>query len=85
MENKKGIKIFSIVVLCITIVTLLLSIFYNSAFISSCMLMGSLFLFSVCYYVKDTKKGMMYIMFIMGVLLIIGSLGYTFMRISNGR
>ena len=85
MENKKIIKIFSIVVLVITIITLLLAIFYDSAFVSSCMLMASLFLFSICYYIKDDKKRIMYILFIIGVLLIVGSLGYTFMRIINGR
>ena len=81
MENKKLIKIFCLVVLGVTIITLLLSIFYNDAFVSSFMLMLALFIFGICYYIKDDKKKIMYILFCIGILLIIGSLGYTFMRI----
>ena len=81
MENKKLIKIFCLVVLGVTIGTLLLSIFYNDAFVSSFMLMLSLFIFGICYYIKDDKKKMMYILFCIGIMLIIGSLVYTFMRI----
>ena len=83
MEKNKVIKYFSIVVLVITIVTLLLSIFYSSAFLSSFMLMLSLFIFSVCYGLmgNNDKKNLMYILFGLGVLLIIGALIYTFIRI----
>lgn len=81
MDNKKIIKIFSGFVLVVTIVTFLLSIFFNSAFITSFMLMLSLFLFSIAYYVKDNNKKLVYILFIIGVLLIITSLIYTYMRI----
>ena len=81
MENKKINKIFSIVVLIITVITLLLSVFYNSAFVPTFMLMLSLFLFSICYYIRGEKKDLLYILFIVGVLLIIGSIAYTFMRI----
>ena len=63
------------------VVTLILSIM-NSKFIPSCMLMLSLLLFSICYMIKDNnKKIYMYILYGVGVLLIIGSLIYTFMRI----
>ena len=79
--NKETEKLFSIVSLFAFIVTLVLS-FMNSIFIPSCMLMLSLFLFSVCYIIRDDKKVYMYILFILGVLLIIGSLVYTYMRIS---
>jgi len=82
MENKKLIKMFCIIILVITVITLLLSMFYSSAFLSSFMLMLSLFLFSYCYYLKDDNKKLMYILFIIGVLLIIGSLIYTYVRIS---
>ena len=81
MDSKKMIKLFSGLVLVITIVTLLLSIFFSSAFITSFMLMLSLFLFSIAYYVKDDNKRLVYILFIVGVLLIIASLVYTYMRI----
>ncbi len=78
---KKNIKLFGGFVLLVVIVTLLLSIFYSTAFIPSCMLMGSLELFIICYYVKDDNKELMNILFVLGVLLIIASLGYTFMRL----
>ena len=81
MENKKFIKIFCGVSLLVTLGTLLLSIFYNTAFIPSFMLMLALFIFSVCYYIKDDKKNLMYILFVIGVLLIFASLSYTFMRL----
>lgn len=84
-ENKKKKneteKLFSIVSLFAFIVTLILS-FMNIAFIPSCMLMLSLLLFSICYMIKDdNKKVYMYILYVVGVLLIIGSLVYTFTRI----
>ena len=58
-------------------------IFINSAFVPSFMLMLSLYLFSVSYlmYVNE-KKNAMYLLFILGILLIFGSLIYTGMRIS---
>ena len=78
--KKETERMFTIVSLFAFIVTLILS-FMNSAFIPSCMLMLSLLLFCICYMIKDTKKNIMYILFVVGVLLIIGSLVYTFMRI----
>lgn len=82
MENKKNIKLFCIIVLIVTIVTLLLSIFYSMAFLSSFMLMLSLSLFGCCYYLKDDNKKVTYILFSIGVLLIIGSLVYTYIKVS---
>lgn len=79
--NRETEKLFSIVSLFAFIVTLILS-FMNSIFIPSCMLMLSLLLFSICYIIKDNKKIIMYILFVVGVLLIVGSLVYTYMRIS---
>lgn len=82
MKNKKVIKIFGLVVFIILIITLILSIKY-SAFIPSSMFMGSLLLFSISYYIMDDndKKNILYGLFILGVLLIIGALGYTVMRL----
>ena len=81
MGNKKIIRTFEGITLLIVITTLLLSLLYNKAFIPSFMLMLSLFIFEICYDIKEDKKGIMYFMFILGVLLIFGSLIYTFMRL----
>ena len=79
--NKDTERLFSIVSFFAFVVTLILS-FMNSAFIPSCMLMLSLLLFSICYMIKDNdKKIYLYILYVVGVLLIIGSLIYTYMRI----
>lgn len=78
MDNKKINKYFCYFSLIITIGTFLAAIFYNRAFVPSCMLMASLFVFSICYYIKDDKKNLMYLLFTLGVLLIIGSLIYTY-------
>ena len=80
-KNNETEKMFSIVSLFAFIVTLILSIM-NSKFIPSCMLMLSLLLFSICYMIKDNdKKVYLYILYVVGILLIIGSLFYTYMRI----
>ena len=81
MKNKKNIKLFGVLVLLVVIVTLLLSIFYDTAFIPSCILMSSLFIFVICYLIKDNKRNVMYILFILGVVLIFISLWYTIMRL----
>lgn len=83
MEKKKNNKLIYIVPLVIVFVTFGLS-FYNQAFIPSFLLMLSLFLFSICFYIREMedKKKVMYGLFIIGVLLIIGSLVYTYIRLS---
>ena len=78
--KKETERMFLIVSLLAFIVTFVLALM-NSAFIPSCMLMLSLTLFCICYMIKDNKKTIIYILFVIGVLLIIGSLVYTFMRI----
>ena len=78
--NKENEKIFSIVAFFLMIVTIVLT-FMNINFLSSSMLMTSLFIFSICYIIKDNKKILTYILFTVGVLLIIASLVYTFMRV----
>ena len=78
--KKETERMFLIVSILAFIVTFVLTLM-NSAFIPSCMLMLSLMLFCICYMIKDNKKTIMYILFVVGVLLIIGSLFYTFMRI----
>ena len=79
--GKENEKIFAIVAFFLMIVTIILSIM-NTAFLSACMLMTSLFIFSICYIIKDNKKVLTYILFTIGVLLIIASLVYTYIRIS---
>lgn len=78
--NKETEKLFSIVSFFAFAVIFILS-FMNSAFIPACMLMLSLFLFSICYMIKDDKKNVVYILFVIGVGLIIGSLIYIGMRL----
>ena len=78
--NKDTQKLFSIVSFFAFVVTFILS-FMNNAFIPACMFMLSLFLFTICYMIQDNKKMIMYILFTIGVLLIIGALVYTGMRI----
>jgi len=79
--KKESINLFSLVSLFAFLVTLVLS-FMNTKFIPSCMLMLSLLIFSICYVIKDnSKKVLLYILYTIGVLLIIGSLIYTNMRI----
>ncbi len=81
MESKKNIKIFNTIILIITVVTLCLSIFYDTAFIPSFLLMSSLFIFGICFYINDEKNNLMRILFIVGILLIFISISYTFLRI----
>ena len=79
--KKDNLNLFSLVSLFAFLVTLVLS-FMNNKFIPSCMLMLSLLVFSICYVIKDNnKKVLLYILYILGVGLIIGSLIYTNMRI----
>ena len=78
--NKDTEKLFSIVSFFAFVVTFILS-FMNGAFIPACMFMLSLFLFTICYMIQNNKKTLMYILFTIGVLLIVGALVYTGMRI----
>ena len=78
--NKENEKIFSIVAFFLMGITIILSMM-NPAFIPAAMFMSSLFIFSICYLIKDTKKTVTYILFTIGVILIIAALIYTYMRI----
>ena len=62
MENKKLIKIFLVVMFIIMLGTFGASIFYNSAFVPSFMLMAALFIFGICYYFKNDKKNLVYVL-----------------------
>lgn len=78
--NRDTERLFSIVSFFAFFVTFILS-FMNNVFISACMLMLSLFLFTLCYMIKDNNKKLLYILFTIGVLLIVGSLVYMFVRL----
>ena len=78
--NKETKKLFSTVSFFAFFVTFVLSVM-NNAFIPSCMLMLSLFLFSVCYIINSDKKVLIYTLFGIGILLIFGSIIYTYVRI----
>lgn len=79
--EKKNVRIFTIIALLGALILLILS-FINTAFISAFMLWVSLFIFSICYSIRDEEdKTKLYILFILGVLLIIGSVIYMVMRI----
>ena len=78
--NNETKKMFSIFSFFAFFVTFILS-FMNDKFIPACMLMLSLFIFTICYRLDDTKKKLLYILFSIGVLLIVGSLVVLFVRI----
>lgn len=78
--DKENEKIFSIIAFFLMVITIVLTIM-NINFLASSMLMTALFIFSICYIIKDNKKILTYILFIVGVLLIIASLAYTYMRV----
>ena len=78
--NKDTEKLFSIVSFFAFVVTFILS-FMNDKFVPACMFMLYLFLFTICYMIQNNKKTLMYILFTIGVLLIVGALVYTGMRI----
>ena len=81
MKKNDNFNLVSVVSTFAFVVTLILSAM-NNKFIPSCMLMLSLLLFSICYTIKDTnKKVILYILYTVGVLLIVGSLIYTNMRL----
>lgn len=78
--KKETQNLFIIISSFAFIVTLILSIM-NTAFISACMLMLSLLLFSICYRLGNSNKKIMYILFSIGVLFIILSLIYMFIKV----
>ena len=82
MNSKKIIKYFSLLVLIISLFASGLSFFYSTAFGPSAIFMFALFMFSVCYCIKDSNKKLLYILFVFGVLLIGAALIYTYLRLS---
>ena len=80
MKKNKEKIVMSIILLIVLILGGL--IFVNRAFISAFMLWLSLFIFSICYYNKDNRyKKLNIILYILGILLIIGAIIYMVMRI----
>ena len=81
MDIKNKNKILMVIFFIVSLVLLGLS-FMNTAFIAAFMLWLSLFVFSICYFIKDDNKKKTEIpLFCVGVLLIIGAIVYTLMRI----
>lgn len=79
--DKKKIKIFMIIALLGALILLGL-VFVNTAFLSAFMLWLALFIFSICYYIKDDEKYLLlYGLFLIGVLLVIGAVIYMAMRV----
>ena len=79
---KKVELIISLIVGVIFLVLLVLSII-NVVFLPATLILFALFLFCICYYyIKDeSKKKMVYILFGLGVLLIVIEVIYTLVKI----
>lgn len=79
--NIKYEKIFCIVIGIIVLLLFVLS-FNDYIFIPACLFMGCLELFAIGYLFRNDleKKKLVYLLFILGVLLLIIAVIYTFMR-----
>ena len=79
---KKVELIISLIVGVIFLVLLVLSII-NVVFLPATLILFALFLFCICYYyIEDgSKKKMVYILFGLGVLLIVIEVIYTLVKI----
>jgi len=80
-ENKKLELIFCLVVGIIFLILLVLSFRYY-VFVSATMIIGGLELFGLGYYYRrdDNKINLVYILFILGVCLLIASIIYLIVR-----
>ena len=78
-------KIELIVTACIGIVFLILLVcaIINKVFVPASLISFALFLFCICYYYieDESKKRMVYVLFVLGVLLIIVEVIYTLVNI----
>ena len=80
--NKKIIRVIIGMIFLIALVLFGL-IFVDSAFISAFMLWLSLFVFSICFYLKDSnKKKTIIFLYVVGILLIIGAIVYMIVRLT---
>ena len=79
---KKVELIISLIVGVIFLVLLFLSII-NVVFLPATLILFALFLFCICYYYieDESKKKMVYILFGLGVLLIVIEVIYTLVKI----
>lgn len=79
---KKAELIISLIVGVIFLVLLVLSII-NVVFLPATLILFALFLFCICYYYieDESRKKMVYILFGLGVLLIVIEVIYTLVKI----
>ena len=86
MVDMKELKKVEIIVSAIVGVVFLVLLFFaitNEVFIPATLISLALFLFCICYYYIDdeSKKKLVYVLFAIGVVLIITEVVYTIMRI----
>ena len=86
VENEKLKKIEFVVSSIVGIIFLVLLVFSvnNEIFIPATLISFALFLFCICYYYIDNekKKTMVYVLFGLGVFLIVIEVIYTLVKIS---
>ena len=78
ITTKKIEELFCVIILIIFIV-LLVNTFKRIQFLPACLIMGSLELFSIGYYLRDNKKKekIVYTLFGVGLVLLFISVVYT--------
>lgn len=85
IENEKLKKIELVVSLIVGIIFLVLLGFavVNEVFIPAALISFALFLFCICYYYleDESKKKMVYVLFGLGVLLIVIEVIYTLVKV----
>lgn len=81
VDNNKLVLLFCIVIGIIFIVLFFRAI-GNYVFVPATMIMACLEAFAVGYYFRkdEKKKNLVYILFILGVILLMGAIIYTCMR-----
>lgn len=79
--DKKIEKIFCYIVSTIVLVLIILTI-KKIIFLPALLLMTSLLLFGLSYTIRDSKKKwLIYILFIIGVILVISAISYLIWRL----
>lgn len=78
-------KVEMIIALCVGIIFLILlfSSMSNEIYLPATLIAFALFLFCICYYYieDESKKKMVYVLFALGVLLIIIEVVYTLVKV----
>jgi hypothetical protein len=81
VSNKKLEKLFLVVIGIMFLVLLVMS-FRDYMFVSAAMIMACLECFTLGYYVRDdkSKKYLVYLLFVVGVVLLMGSIIFMLVR-----